>query len=231
MFENYDQTIVFYFFDIPINTTIMSTWIVNFLLVILSWLAIRKLSTDIHISKWQTFMEMIVLWLKSEFKETSSDNPLKYMGLGMALFMFIIVSNLLTIFPWFKPATASLSTTFAFAFIVFLAIPYFSIKNGGVKKYLNKFITPSLIMFPMNIFSEFSTTFAMALRLYGNMLSGVMFGAILTSFLPFLLPLPTQILGLLTGSIQAYIFALLAVIYASSIEPETPYIEEEKTYY
>jgi F-type H+-transporting ATPase subunit a len=142
------------------------------------------------------------------------------MGLGLALFMFILVSNLLTLFPWFRPPTGSLTTTLALAVIVFFSIPYFAIRNAGIKGYLKKFIDPSPYMLPMNIFSEFASTFAMALRLFGNMLSGILFASVLTSFLPFFVPLSMQILGLLTGSIQAYIFALLAVVYTSSVLPE-----------
>lgn len=223
MYENYDTMVAFYLFGFPINVTIASTWLVMAVILLLSFLATRRLSHGVHTSKWQTAMEMVVTWLCKEIKETSNDNPLKYMGLALGLFLFILVCNFLTIIPWFKPATASLSTTIAFALVVFLAIPYFSIKNAGVSGYLRKFVQPTWVMLPMNIFSEVASTLAMALRLYGNMLSGVMFATILTSFVPFLLPLPIQVLGLLTGSIQAYIFALLTIVYTSNVAPTVPY--------
>ena len=212
MFENYDTMIVFHLFDLPINVTIFSSWIVMAVLMVFSFLATRFLSDDIQ-------------------KDTSNDNPAKYLGLGIGLFMFILVSNFLTIFPWFQPPTASLSTTIAFALVVFCAIPYHAVQNAGILGYLKKFIDPSPIMLPMNLFSEFASTFSMALRLYGNMLSGVMFASILTSFVPLLLPLSMQVLGLLTGSIQAYIFALLAIVYMSNVGPTTPYVEEESPTY
>lgn len=231
MFENYDTLIVFHLLDVPINVTIFSSWIVMAVLMIFSFLATRFLSDDIQTSRWQTLMEMVVVWLRKEIKDTSNDNPAKYLGLGIGLFMFILVSNFLTIFPWFQPPTASLSTTIAFALVVFCAIPYHAVQNAGILGYLKKFIDPSPIMLPMNLFSEFASTFSMALRLYGNMLSGVMFASILTSFVPLLLPLSMQVLGLLTGSIQAYIFALLAIVYMSNVGPTTPYVEEESPTY
>ena len=218
--EQYDQIYLFEIFGFPINVTIASTWIVMAVLVGLSVLATRQLKASLKVSKLQTLLEMVVSWLSGEIKETSGDNPVKYMGLGLALFMFILMSNLLTFFPWFRPPTGSLTTTIALAVIVFFAIPYFAIRNAGVKGYLKKFIDPSPYMLPMNIFSEFASTFAMALRLFGNMLSGILFASVLTSFLPFFVPLSMQVLGLLTGSIQAYIFALLAVVYTSSVLPE-----------
>ena len=219
--QQYDHIYLTQIGGIPINVTIFSTWIVMALLVLLSWLATRRMKNTVKVSKLQTFLEIIVSWLNEEVKETSGDKPAKYMGLGLALFMFVLLSNLLTVFPWFRPPTASLSTTVAMAVIVFFAIPYFAIKNAGIWGYLKKFIDPSPYMIPMNIFSEIASTFAMALRLFGNMLSGVMFGSVLTSFLPFIVPLSMQLLGLLTGSIQAYIFTLLAVVYTSAVTPKT----------
>ena len=227
--EVYDKIYLFEIFGIPINVTIASTWIVMFILVLISWLATRRLKPSVKVTKFQTLIEMVVSWLNGEVKEASGDNPVKYMGMGLALFMFVLMSNLLTIIPWFRPPTASLTTSIAMAIIVFLAIPYFAIRNAGIKGYLKKFIDPSPYMLPMNIFSEFASSFAMGLRLFGNMLSGVMFGSVLTSFLPFLVPLSMQVLGLLSGSIQAYIFALLAVVYTSGVTPQPENLTETLT--
>ena len=218
--QQYDKIYLFELFGIPINATIVSTWIVMLVLVLISYLATRNLKAGTKIGKFQTLLELMVTWLNGEVKETSGDNPVKYMGLGLALFLFVLMSNLMTIIPWFRPPTASLSTTFAMGVVVFFAIPYFAIRNAGVKGYLKKFIQPTPFMLPMNIFSEFASTFAMALRLFGNMLSGIVFASVLTSFLPFVVPISMQVLGLLTGSIQAYIFALLAVVYTSGVAPE-----------
>lgn len=225
-YTNFDNIVLFRFLGFPINSTIFSTWIVILTILLLSVWATHGLKKGKPTNKIQTILEEIVLWLRAEIKETANDNPMKYIGLGLGLFMFILISNLMTIIPWFRPPTASLTTTIAMATLVFLAVPYFSIKNAGVLGYLKKFIDPSPVMLPMNIFSEIFSIFALGLRLFGNMLSGVMFATILTSFLPFLIPLSMQTLGLLTGSIQAYIFALLAIVYTSSVGPTTPYTEE-----
>ena len=224
--ENTDEIIVFHIANIPINMTIFSTWIVMGILVFLSWLATRHLKDTIRVSRFQTFMEIIVNFLRSEIKDISNDNPRKYMGLVMGFFMFIAMSNLLTIIPWFRPPTASLSTAGAFGLVVFFAIPFYAIRNAGFKGYIKKFIDPSPVMLPMNIFSDFASALSMAFRLFGNMLSGVMFATILTAFIPFIMPLTMQSLGLLTGTIQAYIFALLAIVYTSNVAPEVPYVEE-----
>lgn len=218
--ESFDAIRVVEWNNFYINVTVFNSWLVILLITLTAWLTTRNLSTQKQVSKWQTALESLVLWLQQEANETSGSRTNQYLGMAMGMFCFILVCNLLTFIPWFRPPTASLSTTMALAFIVFLAIPYFSIKNAGIKGYLKKFIDPIPLMLPMNIFSEFFSVFAMGLRLFGNMLSGVMFASILSAFVPFIAPLTMQTLGLLTGSIQAYIFALLAVVYSSSVKEE-----------
>ncbi|MCQ2734913.1 MAG: F0F1 ATP synthase subunit A [Alphaproteobacteria bacterium] len=218
--ESYDAIKLISFDGWAVNVTIFNSWIVMAIIVFVSWLATRHLSYGKQVSKLQTALEALVLWLQNEANETSGSRNNQYLGMALGLFSFILVANLLTFIPWFKPPTASLSTTMALALVVFLAIPYFSIQNAGVKGYLRKFVEPIPLMLPMNVFSECFSIFAMGLRLFGNMLSGVMFGAILSAFIPFVAPLTMQTLGLLTGTIQAYIFALLAVVYTSAVKEE-----------
>lgn len=218
--QNFDEINLLSFGGVNINVTIFNSWLVIALIVLVSWLATRNLQTGKKVSKLQIFLEEFVLWLQKETRETSGSSNSKYLLMALGLFSFIIVANLLTFIPWFRPPTASLSTTMALALVVFIAIPYFSVKNAGWKKYLRKFIEPIPLMLPMNVFSEMFSVLAMGLRLFGNMLSGVMFAGILSAFIPFLAPLTMQTLGLLTGSIQAYIFALLAIVYTSSVKAE-----------
>ena len=222
MLENLDQTIVFQIGFLPVNATIFYTWIVMAVLVGISLWLTHDLKTN-NPTKTQIVMEMIVLGIQKQIKDVANDNPAKYMPIIGTFFLFIATANLLSIIPWFKVPTASLTTTTAFASCVFFAIPYYGVKNAGWKGYFKKFIEPTPIMLPMNIISDFSSTFSLAFRLYGNMLSGVVIGSVLISLVPLLVPLPMQMLGLLTGTIQAYIFALLAIVYVSAVAPKEPY--------
>ena len=215
--ENFDAIKVLSFSDVSINVTIFNTWIVIALITLISWLATRNMKVGVKPTKLQVVLETLVLWMQSEARETSGSKNAQYLQMALGLFCFIVVANLLTFIPWFRPPTASLTTTMALALMVFLAIPYFSVKNAGVKGYFRKFIEPVPLLLPMNVFSEVFSVFAMGLRLFGNMLSGVMFAGILSAFIPFIAPLTIQTLGFLTGSIQAYIFALLALVYTSSV--------------
>jgi F-type H+-transporting ATPase subunit a len=120
------------------------------------------------------------------------------------------------VIPGFTPPTGSLSTTTALALCVFIAVPLFGIREQGVSGYLRTYIRPTVIMLPFNIISELSRTLALAVRLFGNMMSGAMIVGILLTITPFIFPIVMTLLGLLTGSVQAYIFSILAAVYIAA---------------
>ena len=227
MIQNLDSQIMFEILGLPINATLFYTWITMAVLAILAIWASNHLTTTVKIGRFQVVIEMLVTALCGQIHDVSNDRPHKYISLIGTFFLFIALSNFLTIIPWFDPPTASLSTTAAFAFVVFCAIPYYGIQNAGIKGYLKKFIDPTPVMLPMNVISDFSSTFALAFRLYGNMLSGVVIVSVLMMLAPFVIPVPLQILGLLTGTIQAYIFALLTIVYVSAVVPEEIYVQPD----
>ena len=134
--QNYDNIKLIEFDWFSINVTIFNSWIVIALITLCSWLATRNLKNTREISRFQTLIEALVLWLKKESSEISGSKTNQYLGMAMGLFCFIFVCNLLTFFPWFRTPTASMSTTMALAMVVFIAVPYFSIKNAGLKNYL-----------------------------------------------------------------------------------------------
>ena len=132
------------------------------------------------------------------------------------LFIFIGVSNLLAIVPGYIPPTASLSTTAALAICVFIAVPLYGILYQGITAYLKQYIRPTVFMLPFNVMGELSRTLALSVRLFGNMMSGVKIAAIFLAIAPLFFPIIMQALGLLTGLIQAYIFAILSMVYIAS---------------
>ncbi|MBQ7413046.1 MAG: F0F1 ATP synthase subunit A [Alphaproteobacteria bacterium] len=215
---------------VTVGGTVFYSWIVMAVLTVLSWLVTRRLKTTLHVSYLQTAMEMVVMAIRSQIKAVSGDNPARYMPIMGTFFLFIGLSNLMTVIPWFRAPTASLSTTVAFSLCVFCAMPIYGIRNAGVIGYLKKYIDPTPVMLPLNILSDFSSMFSLAFRLYGNMLSGAIITSILMMFVPVLVPLPMQILGLVTGTIQAYVFALLAIVYVSSVSPKQPF-EDHLNFY
>ncbi len=211
-----DQTIFWQYSFITINLTLVTTWGIMLLLVVLSWLVTRKLKSDIQISRWQCFLEMIVTGINAQIEEVGLSKPERYIGFIGTLFLFIFASNFCIIFPGYRPPTGSLSTTTALAISVFLAVPFYGISKSGVWGYMKSFLQPTWIMLPFNLIGEISRTLALAVRLFGNIMSGGMIVAILLSISPFIFPVIMNLLGLLTGTVQAYIFSILATVYIAA---------------
>ena len=99
------------------------------------------------------------------------------------------------------------------ATVVFLSVPFYGISMTGAGNYLKTYVQPTWVMLPLNIISELSRTLALAVRLFGNIFSGEILFAVVVSLVPFGLPIGLMFLGLITGAIQAYIFAVLAIVY------------------
>ncbi len=201
---------------IVLNATLVFTWGIMVLLGLGAWLITRHLSTGIHLSRWQNLLEVLVLTLREQIQQTSGQDSLPYLPFVGTLFIFIATANLLAIVPEFHPPTSSLSTTAALAICVFIAVPFYGIRQQGVLGYLKHYLDPSPIMLPFHIIGELSRTLALAVRLFGNVMSEGMIAAILLSIAPLFFPIVMKALGLLTGLIQAYIFAILAMVYIAS---------------
>jgi F-type H+-transporting ATPase subunit a len=212
-----------------INATIAFTWGLMFVLAVGSTLITRNLSTELQRSRWQNILEMIVIGIGKQIEEAGLHHWRKYLGFLGTLFLFVATATVFTIVPGYEPPTGSLSTTVALALCVFVAVPMFGIQEQGVGNYLRSYTSPTLIMLPFNIISEVSRTLALAVRLFGNMMSGAMIIGILLSITPLVFPILMTALGLLTGMVQAYIFAILAAVYIaaatrvrnSKLQPDT----------
>jgi len=184
-----------------------------FLLAVSALLVTRRLVCVGAVSGWQSFLEIIVTGINIQIEEAGLAHPEKYIGFIGTLFLFIAISGICTLIPGYEPPTGSLSTTIALALCVFFAVPFFGIQAQGLGGYLASYTQPTFIMLPFNIISEFSRTLAMAIRLFGNMMSGGMIVGILLSITPFLFPAVMTALGLLISMVQAYIFSILATVY------------------
>ncbi len=218
-----DQDILWQHGFAKLNLTVLTTWIMMVAMSAGAWLITRRLATGAVISRWQATLEILVGAIQEQIKELGVDNPGRYLAFLATLFLFVGTAALGTIIPGFKPPTGSLSTTAALALLVFVAVPFYGVRAQGLWSYLKSYTTPSFIMLPFNIISEFSRTLALAVRLFGNMMSGVMIVAILLTITPFIFPVAMTALGLLTGMVQAYIFGILAAVYiAAATRSPTP---------
>jgi F-type H+-transporting ATPase subunit a len=199
-----------------VNATLVFTWLTMALLVGVSLVVTQRLSVSPPLSSWQNGLEMVVEGMYNQIRDITQQDPEPYFAFVGTLFLFIVTSNLLTAVPGYQAPTGSLSTTTALALCVFVAVPIFGIRSQGLGRYLKSYLEPTPIMLPFQIVGEFSRTLALAVRLFGNIMSGNLLVAILLSLVPLFVPVVMQVLGLVFGLIQAYVFAVLALVYLAS---------------
>jgi F-type H+-transporting ATPase subunit a len=211
-----DELVFWQWGFVTLNSTIVTTWALMIAMTVGAVLVTRKLKTEGDISRWQGLLEIVVATIQKQIKKVGLEHPEKYLGFIGTLFLFIAVSNLCAILPCYDPPTGSLSTTSALAISVFVAVVLFGVEEQGLGRYLKAYLKPTFIMLPFNIISEFSRTFALAIRLFGNIMSGTMIVGILLTIAPLIFPIFMNLLGLLTGMVQAYIFSILATVYIAA---------------
>ncbi|MGD0674114.1 MAG: F0F1 ATP synthase subunit A [Polyangiaceae bacterium] len=211
-----DQLVFWKYGFIKLNATIVFTWALMLFLAVGSRIITRGLSTELKRSRWQNGLEIIVTVIEKQIEDVGLRQPKKYIGFLGTLFLFVGMASLCTVIPGFEPPTASLSTTVSLALCVWVAVPFYGIEEQGLGDYLGSYVEPTYIMLPFNIISEMSRTLALAVRLFGNMMSGAMIVGILLTITPFIFPIVMTALGLLTGMVQAYIFSILAAVYIAA---------------
>ena len=211
-----DQIVYWEWGLVTLNATLVFTWIVMAVLGVGSWIVTRTLTTGPRPSRWQNLLEVVVGSILDQIEAASLQDPRRYLPFIGTLFLFIVACNVLAIVPGFEAPTASLTTPAALALCVFIAVPVYGVANRGMKDYLAHYIRPTPFMLPFNIIGEVSRTVALAIRLFGNIMSGNLIVAILLSLAPLFFPVVMQAFGLLIGIIQAYVFAVLALVYIAS---------------
>lgn len=212
-----DQLVIFEIAGVPVNATIVFSWGLMLLMVVGSWLITRRITSDVEIGPGQNLLEVIVTAMRNQIDEIGAERPELYIPFVGTLFLYIALSNILAaLVPGFQPPTGSLSTTAALALAVFVAVPVYGIAQRGLLGYLRQYIEPTPLMLPFQVIGEVSRTLALAVRLFGNIMSGTLIVGLLLAIAPFFFPIIMRLLGLLTGLVQAYIFAVLAMVYIAS---------------
>jgi F-type H+-transporting ATPase subunit a len=210
-----DHLVLFRWGFLELNATIVYTWAVMVLLVGVSWLGTRLAP---RFPRLHTALEAMVAGLRGQIREIAgSDGADDYLPFIGTLFLFVAISNELDAVPGWHAPTGSLSTTGALALCVAVSVPVFGIRRAGLRGYLHHYMSPTVLMLPIHVMSEMSRTLALAIRLFGNIMSGSMVVALLLALAPLFFPVLMQALGLLIGLIQAYIFAVLAMVYIAAV--------------
>ena len=196
---------------LPITQAVLTTWAIMVVLALGAALATRRLTT--HPDKWQAALELIVATIDMQIRDTTGAKPGPYRAFIGTLFVFILVSNWSSLIPGIEPPTAQLETDAALAILVFLSVIWFGVRSNGLRGYLKSFAAPNPVMIPLNMLESITRVFSMFVRLFGNVMSGVFVIGIIASLAGLLVPIPLMALDLLTGLVQAYIFAVLAMVF------------------
>lgn len=209
-----DSIALFQIGPVPITQAIVTTWVIMVVLVLGAYLLTRRLA--LIPGKRQTALELIVSTVDTQIRETTGAAPGPYRGFIGTLFVFILLANWSSLVPGIDPPTAQLETDAALAVLVFFSVIWFGVRGGGVGGYLKSFAAPNVVMIPLNMLESVTRVFSMFVRLFGNVMSGVFIIGIVASLAGLLVPIPLMALDLLTGLVQAYIFAVLAMVFITT---------------
>jgi len=216
MIENVFPTVKFEIktsvLTIPVTDTVITAWMIIVILAILSFVISRRLSI-FNPSKMQIFAEKIVIAIKETLEGSSSIPAWTLVPFIGTIWIYVGFMNLISVIPYFHNPTRDLSTTAALSVIAFFSIHYYGIKFNGFKRYMKRYIEPSVFLLPFNLFADISRIFAMAMRLFGNMLSWEMIVAILIALVGFLVPVPMILLSIVGDVLHAFLFGLLTYIF------------------
>lgn len=196
---------------VPITYVVLTTWAVMVVLAGGCFLLTRKLSVEA--GSTQTVLELLVGTIDAQIESTMQRDPAPFRTQIGTLFIFILFANWASAIPNVEPPTAHLETDAALAAIVFVATIYHGVRSNGPLGYLKTFAEPSWVMIPLNLVEQITRTFSLMVRLFGNVMSGVFVVGIVLSLAGLLVPIPLMALDLLTGAVQAYIFAVLATVF------------------
>ncbi len=206
---------------VPIMASVVVTWVIMAVLVAGAILLTRRLT--LHPGKVQAAAELLVATVDSQIRDVTGAAPAPYRGFVGTLFVFILVANWSSLIPGIDPPTAGMETPAALSLLVFVSIVGFGVHSGGVGGFLRGFARPNAVMIPLNILESLTRSFSMFVRLFGNVMSGVFVIAIVGALAALIVPIPLMVLDLLTGAVQAYIFAILAMVFiTAAVEKGAP---------
>ena len=216
--------VLFHLGPVPITSPVLVTWAIMLTLSLGAFALTRRL--ELIPGPTQAMLELIVETVDAQIRDTMRTEPGPYRAFIGTLFVFIFTANWSGLVPGAEPPTAHLETDAALALLVFLAVIVFGIRAGGLRGYLASFAAPNPVMIPLNFVESLTRTFSLLVRLFGNVMSGVFVIGIVLSLAGLLVPIPLMALDLLTGAVQAYIFAVLAMVFIAQAvgeaKPLTP---------
>jgi F-type H+-transporting ATPase subunit a len=213
---------------VAITSTVVTTWAVMLLLTSVAWLITRRLQVD-QPGLLQSAAEGVVLTISKAVDDVVPDRGPQLLPFIGTLWVFIAIANLAGVVPGVQSPTGDLSTTSALALVVFLSVHWFGIRSDGLRAYLRHYLSPSPILLPFHLISELTRTVALAMRLFGNIMSLEMAAMLVLLVAGFLVPVPLLMLHIVEALVQAYIFGMLALVYiGGALQVREPHVESQE---
>jgi F-type H+-transporting ATPase subunit a len=198
---------------LAITTTVATTWLLMALISSFAWMATRRLATEP--GPLQTALEGVVTSIEQAVAAVAPREARLLVPFIGTIWIFLVIANLSGLIPGVHSPTRDLSATAALAALVFLSVHWFGIRTQGLKRYLRHYLTPSPILLPFHLISEVTRTIALAVRLFGNIMSLEMTALLILLVAGFLAPVPILMLHIVEALVQAYIFGMLALVYVA----------------
>jgi F-type H+-transporting ATPase subunit a len=209
-----DAVVLFRIGPVPIAQAVVVTWAIMAALTLGAALLTRRMA--LRPGRAQAALELAVATIDTQIRDTTGAAPGPYRAFVGTLFVFILAANWSSLIPGVDPPTATLETDAALAGLVFGSVIWFGVRGAGVGGWLRSFAAPNPVMIPLNMLESVTRVFSMFVRLFGNVMSGVFIIGIVGSLAGLLVPIPLMALDLLTGLVQAYIFAILAMVFITA---------------
>jgi F-type H+-transporting ATPase subunit a len=206
-----ETAVLFHAGFVPITRTVVTTWGLMAVLTFGCWVATRAFR--VVAGGWQAVIETVVLGIEEQIEALLGREAAPFLPLLGTLFIFLVVANLSGIVPGLRAPTASIETPSALASIVFLSVHFYGVRFQGLAPYLRGYLKPNPALLPLNVLSEITRSFSLAVRLFGNIMSDDLVIAIVMALAGLLVPIPFMAFAILVGLVQAYIFSVLAAVY------------------
>lgn len=222
-----NATVVFTIGPLAINSIVVTTWGIMFILGVSCWLATRNLS--LNPGRLQTMLEGIVTVMHDSIDAIIPGHAQQLLPFIATLWIYIVIANLIGLIPQLHSPTGNLSVTVGLALLVFLSVHWFGIRNEGIRGYLKHYLSPTPLLLPFHIISEVTRTIALAVRLFGNIMSLELVALLVLLVAGLLVPIPLLMLHIIESLVQAYIFGMLALIYvAGAMQSQQNFNQDNK---
>ena len=221
-----DAVVLFRFGPFAITSIVVTTWGIMLVLGVFSWLATRRLTLDP--GRLQTVLEGVVTAIEAAIDNVLPKRAQLLLPFIATLWIYILTANLLGLIPELHSPTGNLSVTAGLALLVFFSVHWFGIRSEGLHRYLKHYLSPSPLLLPFHLLSEVTRTVALAVRLFGNIMSLEMAALLVLLVAGLLAPVPLLMLHIVEATVQAYIFGMLALIYVAGAMQSQQNLERDE---